>query len=349
MAHEVESMMYAGETPWHKLGTPVSGSITCAQAIVKSGLDWEVESVPLYLDKGNGECDEKLSIEARAHTRNVGGKRTVLGVVGPKTVILQNPEAFAWFDPFVRSGEATLETAGSLREGRVVWILARITGDPLVIVPRANDTVERYILLSNAHDGTRAVSVGFSPIRVVCANTLAMADAAATSSLLKVRHTKGMHDTLEAVREVMNVAKSAFEATAEQYRYLASRDIDAKGLDAYVRRVFDESPPAEVTAETVRWEKYGMSRGKTKESRSEAYNRERREAIVRLFERGRGNAAPGVRGTYWAAYNGITEYLGNDRPRGGTLESRTESLSMGGKGGAQGISQRALSLALAAA
>jgi phage/plasmid-like protein (TIGR03299 family) len=343
MAHEVETMMYVGATPWHKLGVKVVGAPTCEEAIKHAGLDWEVGSEPLYLDRGNGECDPTHKIEARAHVRTMNGKTTVLGVVGPKTEILQNAQAFAWFDPFVRSGEATLETAGSLREGRIVWILARIAGNPLVVVPRAHDTVERYILLSNAHDGSRAVSVGFSPIRVVCANTLAMAESDGASALLKVRHTRGMHGTLDAVREVMNTARARFEATAEQYRFLASRDIDAAGLDQYVRKVFDQAPaPAET--EVVPWSRYGM-RAK-KETRTDTYNRERREAVERLFLRGKGNDAQGVRGTRWAAYNAITEYLGNDRPRGGTLESRTESLAMGGKSGAQGISARALKLAL---
>lgn len=345
MAHEVESMMYAGETPWHGLGTRVSGAISCAEAIKAARLDWEVSSEPLYLDRGNGTCGEK--VESRANVRaQWNGYRNdyqVLGVVGPKTEILQNAQAFAWFDPFVRSGEATLETAGSLREGKIVWILARIAGAPLAIVPRANDVVERFILLSNAHDGTRAVSVGFSPIRVVCANTLAMADSAAASKLLKVRHTRGMHDTLGTVREIMNTASASFEATAEQYRYLASRDIDTEGLDRYVRRVFDESAAAEPDTGLAR---YGM-RGLRlpKETRSEAYNRERREAVTRLFERGKGNSAPGVRGTRWAAYNAVTEYLGNDRPRGGTHAARVEALAMGGE--ASKVSARALALALA--
>lgn len=328
MSHEVETMFSVAKTPWHRLGTILTAPPTTAEAIVAAGLDWEVDRQPLFLADGR-QVEERF-----ANVRRSDG--SILGTVGADYTLLQNAKAFAWFDPLLGSREVTLETAGSLRGGAVVWVLARI-GDPLQIVKQADDVVERYVLLSNSHDGSKAVRVGYTPTRVVCANTLAIAHGDTGSALLRVRHTKGVHGTLDLIRDTMAVANARFEATAEQYRALAARQVNARDLAAYIGQVF-EAPVVD------RSDLVGMARGMAKESRSEAFNRERAERVEAYFVGGKGNAAPGVRGTWWAAYNAITEYLGNERPRGGTEESRIESLALGGPAAAK--SSRALSLAL---
>ncbi len=329
MAHEVESMFSVRETPWHKLGAILDNPPTSAEAIHDAGLAWEVAREPLFLADGR-------TVERFANVRATD--RAILGTVGPDYTLLQNAEAFSWFDPILESGEATLETAGSLRGGCVVWVLARI-GDPLVIVPKADDVVEKYVLLSNSHDGTKAVRVGYTPTRVVCANTLAIAHGDTGSALLRVRHTAGMKSTLDAVRNTMAVAHARFEATAEQYRALAARQVNPSDLAKYVAHVFEAPPPKEDLLSFAK-----RAAGEAKESRSESYARERSERVEALFVGGKGNAAPGVRGTWWAAYNAVTEYLGNDRPRGGTAESRLESLALGGSAAA--TSTRALGRAV---
>ena len=94
----------------------------------------------------------------------------MLGIVGPRFAVLQNKDAFGWFQPFLDAKEAALHTAGSLRGGSRIWVLAKLNRDPLVIA--AGDEVEKFILLSHGHDGRLAVRGGFTPIRVVCQNTL---------------------------------------------------------------------------------------------------------------------------------------------------------------------------------
>lgn len=336
MSHEVETMFSVVETPWHKLGKVLKEAPSTADAIRAAGLDWSVEKRPLYLADGR-------SVDAFATVRASDGR--ILGDhVGPGYTILQNSEAFAWFDPFVVSSQATLETAGSLRKGAVVWVLARLARRASVIVPKADDRVEKYLLLSNSHDGTLAVRVGFSPIRVVCANTLAMAHTDGASALLRVKHTSNLASALDAIRDTINGADRKFESTAEQYRQLAARDISARDLDRYVSRVF-EAPEVGVSA-TAAGNVLAFARRAVreaeKESRSDKYARERFETIERLFRHGRGNDMPGVRGTWWAAYNGVTEYLQYERPRS-TPESRIDSLAFGG---AAATSRRALATAL---
>ena len=155
------------------------------------------------------------------------------GVVGPNTHPLQNTNAFEFFDGFIQAKEALLETAGSLDEGRKVWVMAKIQRPNSEIVK--GDEVAKFVLLSNSHDGTTAVRVGFTPIRVVCANTLAMAHSDKASKLIRVRHSKQVKQNLDAIRETMNVADEEFEATAEQFRFLASRQINAKDLEKYIK------------------------------------------------------------------------------------------------------------------
>jgi phage/plasmid-like protein (TIGR03299 family) len=308
MAHLIENMLYVGKVPWHGLGTPLDHPPTVQDAIRLAGLDWPVQLAPLHLADGR-------TVPAFATVRATDQR--VLGVVGPQYRPLQNLEAFDWFQPFLDLGEASIHTAGSLAGGKRVWVLAKLNRAPITIT--ADDTVEKFLLLSNSHDGTLAVRVGFTPIRVVCANTLAMAHGAEASRLLRVRHTKGTLRSLEAIRDVMDLANQSFEATAEQYRRLATRDICPADLRRYVKQVF--SLPEERATERPQ-------------------QRRLLESCVRLFEVGQGNALITVRGTAWAAYNAVTEYLGTERGR--TAESRLNSLWFGDSAR---LSERALELA----
>jgi phage/plasmid-like protein (TIGR03299 family) len=156
----------------------------------------------------------------------------VLGVVGPRYAVLQNDDAFAWFEPFLDAREAALHTAGSLRNGSRIWVLAKLNREPLVVAQ--GDEVEKYLLLSHSHDGSLAVRIGFTPVRVVCANTLAMAHGADASKLLRVKHTRDVHENLANIRVIINLANAEFQATAEQYRLLARKSINQEDLERYV-------------------------------------------------------------------------------------------------------------------
>lgn len=290
MSHEVENMFYVGATPWHNLGNRLIEVPNIDEAIIAAGLDWEVKTKPLFTEQG-------FKVDAQATYRTIDGKEDILGVVGPQYGPLQNKDAFKFFQPFLDSGEATLECAGSLREGKRIWVLAKINKDPSVIV--GNDIVEKYILLSNSHDGTLAVRAGFTPIRVVCNNTLQLAIDNKTSKLIRIRHSGNVTMNLEKIRETMNLANQAFEATAEQYRLLANKHINQKDLEMYVKVVFNQDKT--LSADEIL----------SKSSRV-------LDNVQRLFETGRGSDMAGVRGTLWGAYNAITEYLQYER---GTSEA----------------------------
>ena len=294
MAHEVETMMYVGIEPWHGLGKaiPEGKKLNIQEAITAAGLDWEVGMKPLFAAH---EGEEHQAVKDYMATYRITDNK-VLGIVGSNYWPLQNKDAFQWFQPFLDSKRVTLHTAGSLYGGRRIWVLARIEDNTAAI--KGGDEVRQYILLSSSHDGSLAVRVGFTPVRVVCNNTLCMAHESKASKLLKVRHSAGIIANLDLVRETMNLAAQEFEATVQQYNTLAAKDIDADGLEKYVRKVFDI-------------EKTGGDKLLPK--------------IIYLFENGRGSREAGA--TYWGAYNAVNEYFNYFRVK--TQENTLNSIWFG--------------------
>ena len=226
-------------------------------------------------------------------------------VMGSRYEPYQTKQMAEWIQPILDTGEMILATGGMLDEGSKAWFLAKMNRDNSEIVK--GDEVAKFILISNSHDGTRSIAAGFTPVRVVCANTLAMAMHSAASKLLKVRHTKSAVETMEKVREVMNLANQEFEATADQYRFLASKQVNAAGLKKFVKIIcnVEDKKDEDISTRTINT----MSR------------------IVELFEGGLGTSIAGVRGTYWGAYNAVTEWLNYERGR--TAENRLNSLWFG--------------------
>lgn len=310
MAHEIETALFVGTPAWHGLGTLLAAPPTADEAIQAAGLELDVSLEALFTGDGQWAPDH------RAVRRS--SDQAVLGVVGKDYEPLHNRDAFAWFDPFVQSKGAVFESAGSLRGGRHVWILAKLNRDPMWVLP--GDAVEKYLLLAHGHDGSMAVHAGFTPIRVVCANTLRLAAEYFEAKLQRIRHTHGMHYTLQELQAIVDLADARFEATAEQYRFLAVRGLDKNDLRAYVNVVWRG------------WD--------AKDSVRSGVIR----TIEKLNEEGRGTQIPGVRGTWWGAYNAVNEYLLYHRGR--DPEVRLDSAWFGE--GAN-MNQRALNVAVAMA
>ena len=298
MPANVETMFYTGATPWHGLGEKLEEAPTISEAIEASGLNWEVGTKDLVTKDG-------YDVPARATYRK--SDNSILGVVGPRYVPLQNKSAFEWFQPFVDAGECSLHTGGSLSNGQKVWVLAQLNRDPSEIV--SGDDVQKFILLSNSHDGTTAIRVGYTPIRVVCVNTLAFAHSHKESNLLRIRHTRSSKTALDNVRDIMDNINAQFEATAEQYRFLASRDFNQADVQKYVKVLLgiDKKAPEDIATRT-----YNIL-----------------TEILATIE-GPKQSMPGVRGTWWAAYNGFNEYL--NYTKGRNTNNRLESLWFGQNG-----------------
>jgi phage/plasmid-like protein (TIGR03299 family) len=311
MAHEIETNLngtanafFVGEPAWHRLGKvfPEGTELTIPDAIVAAGLDWKVRLQPLHMSYDG----EDLPVPGYATVRETD--RSVLGVVGPTYKPLQNADAFNWFQPFLDMGAASLEAAGSLRQGRRVWVLAKIKGLEADVVP--GDPVLSYILLSNGHDGTMAIRAGMTNTRVVCANTLAMAHKDAGSKLFRIRHTAKSTEALAVIQETMGHLTGEFNATIEQYRALSRCGVVKADIEKFVRRVFN---PKVIEGGANAEETDSCERLMPK--------------IIRLFEEGAGNNLPGVRGTAWGLYNAATDFLTHER--GSSEDNRLNSLWFG--------------------
>ena len=231
-----------------------------------------------------------------------------LACVGSRYQPIQNAEAFQMADDLVREGGARFESAGSLKGGRRVWLLAALPDSAHV----RDEELKQYLLLSSAHDGTRAMEVLLTPVRVVCWNTLSLAIREATSKV-KIRHTRNAGDRIGEARRVLGLAGEYFEQHAETMTELAGYSVDRAFTEAYLKALV---PDPKGAASPTR-------AGKT------------RAQIGRLFngaQRGAGSDA--VRGTAYGLLNAVTEFIDHYRTAratqsGSRAENRMESVLYG--------------------
>ncbi len=311
--------------PWHAHPScvVVDKVETIEDGMEKAGLVWLAEKEATYLKDGR-ESGAFALVRSDNQTILTDGRS-----VGPQYTPLQNRFAFSWFQPFLDSKEITLETAGCLFGGQKVWVSALINRGPLEITK--DDIVEKYLMLSNSHDGTTAVRVGFTPVRVVCANTLAMAHGNEASKLIRIKHSRKVENNLENIRDTINAIDAEFTATGEQYKVLGDKGINANDLEKYVRLVFDMKPDKETGKYSTRTEnifagilnRHYMQLGVTYTE----FQKQLLEKVTENFEAGAGSDIKSSRGTYWNAYNAVTEYLSHDR--GNTVDTRLDSLLFG--------------------
>ena len=312
MAHELgvyDNMFSAsGITPWHGIGIVLDSPPTIEEGLQKANLDWGVRLLPLY-------CQippdlEFHTVSNRAVLRE--DTNEILGTVGANYTPLQNRDAFNLFAPLVEDRSILLETAGSIRNGRRVWILARINTDSADI--SKGDEIKPYILLSNSHDGTLAVRFGFTHIRVVCNNTLSAAIFGKVSKLIRLTHTANIYNNLETLRGVLDLAKASFVASIEQYRSLASKDINVADLERYVKVVLDPDFKKEFDKAQENDEDIDITLTRTQ------------SLIIDIFERGIGSDLPKAR-TWWGAYNSVNEWLMYHKGR--NIDNRLNSVWFG--------------------
>ena len=191
MSANVETMFYTREKPWHGLGTEVQEAPTSTDALRLAGLDWRVDSRKIQV------CGGAKIENYKANVRSSDG--AILGVVTDRYRIVQNEEAFAFTDSLIGEG-VTYETAGSLCGGKKIWLLAKMPETQIV-----GDAVEPYLCFTNTHDGSGAIRVCMTPIRVVCNNTLNLALSQAKRAW-SVRHTGDIQTKLHGAPMCLDLA-----------------------------------------------------------------------------------------------------------------------------------------------
>lgn len=304
------SMMYAGKEPWHGLGTKLEKPATAEEAIWAGKLDWAVEKQPLFAvgvnSAGNGSVALAIPDKFAVVRRDKWGERNcpVLGIVGADYTPLQNREAFSFFDAIVDQGAAIYHTAGALGKGERVWIIAKLPSDIQVV---EGDIANKFLLLSNSHDGNSSVQIKFTPIRVVCQNTLTM--ALSQGPTIRVPHTRDLHERLKNAEKALGLIHNRFGQIEKSFQGMAQVKMNEERVKEYLNLVLPNprSPEGE----------QGRNRAEQDRIAAEHY-----------YKNGRGNRMKGVSETLWAAYNGVTEYI-DHRQSKQTRDRRLNSIWFG--------------------
>ena len=223
MSANVETMFYVREVPWHGLGTKVQEAPTSKDALELAGLNWTVDGLPVFDARGNEIKGYK------ANTRSSDG--SVLGIVSGKYTIIQNAEAFDFTDSLI-GGEVRYETAGSLRGGRQVWLLAQMPKRTV-----AGDAVDPFLCFTNTFDGSGAVRVCMTPVRVVCNNTLNLALRQAKRAW-SARHMGNIQAKLDEARMTLELADEYMTALDDEAAILAGEKMsEAQTMEA-IKKLF---------------------------------------------------------------------------------------------------------------
>jgi len=232
MAHMVETMAYAGDVPWHGLGVSVSNDLTPQQMMQKAGLDWTVEKHDSFVIINDGFGGVKhVPTGQQALVRSSDKK--VLTNVGEGWNPVQNEEAFNFFNEYVLAGDMEMHTAGSLKGGQMVWALAKVKESFDIL---GGDQVDSYLLFTNPHQYGKSIDVRFTPIRVVCNNTLSFSLDQKVANSVKMNHRSEFNP--ELVKQQMGIAHEKFAQYREMAEFLATKRFSMDSLIQYYNEVF---------------------------------------------------------------------------------------------------------------
>jgi phage/plasmid-like protein (TIGR03299 family) len=299
--------------PWHKEGTKVEYRVKTGKEAQKlAGCEWGVELRPLYFQSNlsiarqtedGGWYEEQQLVETDRCAVVRTDTEAYLATVGQKFEPLQNDEFFQLMDTIVGQEEADYRTAGSLKGGRVVWVLASLPG---YLKVGKDDEVAQFLLASNAHDGSQSYRINPTTVRVVCNNTLTLAhhladkeEAQGGASVQRFWHTSGLKDRAWDHAKAMARIRELFKKTEEVYQELAKYEVEQKEVDGFMEDIFPIPEDAKRPTRMLNM----------------------RESVLDKFEgAGLGSDLPTARGTAWGLYNALAEFV--DHERGSNVDQR---------------------------
>jgi len=295
MAHMIEmvngkaQMAYAGDVPWHGLGMKVPADLTPTQMLEAAGLDWTVSKSPAFAIVG----DEAVPVGRSALVRSSDNK--ILDVVSDDWNPVQNEEAFDFFNDFVAAGDMEMHTAGSLRDGQIIWGLAKVKESFELF---KGDQIDSYLLFSNFHKYGNSTDGRFTPIRVVCNNTLTLSLNSKVERMAKISHRQVFNP--DDVKGMLGIATDKLAQYKEMAQFLGSKRYNNENIVEYFTRIFPVT---------------GYNENKKKElSKNAQY------ALDVLDTQPGAEYAPG---TWWQAFNAVT-FL-TDHVIGRSADSRLTS------------------------
>ena len=306
MAHQIETFadgtaaFFSNRVPaWHSLGTVTENALSADEALTTANLNWQVLQYPVQADvSGFPVIADGKRANVRTHPKT--GDTSVLGIVGNRYTIVQNDQAFKFCDDILDVGGATFETAGSLDKGRKVFMTMRM---PEGITVGGHDAVNMYLMVVNSHDGSTPLIAAVTPVRVVCANTVA-AGVAAAKSVYRVSHTISATGRLSDAREALKMSyqyTGEFELLANE---LYSQPMSDREFVKFMGKLMGKPPVVEKDGST----------------RSLSIYENKRDNLMGLWK---APTQENIKNTAWAAYNTVVEYADWFSPvRGGDVDVR---------------------------
>jgi phage/plasmid-like protein (TIGR03299 family) len=302
----IDTMAYTGELPWHGLGNAVSPDLSPEEMAVAAGIDWDVRALPV---KARNPETNKYSLPVDGFnviTRMSDHK--VFGPCGPNWKPVQNVESLDFFNKFTQAGHMSMETAGALDGGKQVWGLAKINKD--IVLP-GDDVVSGYLLLSNPHIWGKSMTIMFTPIRVVCMNTLMMALQADGN---KFRHPHSVEWSVEQAEKAEDalglgvIMSERFEETANAL----CKPVDDNVIELYVNKTM--APNAvKIDGKNVEIDRNLVPRATGR--------------VLELVKDSPGSKLKSSEGTLWGAFNAVTYYY--DHEYGKSNDTRLTSAWFG--------------------
>ncbi len=306
MAHLIENnaitgkaeIAYANSTPWHGLGQQLTQDAPIDVWRKEAGLDWEAKLSPIMFT-WDGQNYSEMPNQNVIYRNDTNAP---LGVVTDRYKVHQPAEVLEFFNTLVQSAGFTLEVAGAIKGGKRIWALANVNREAVVL---QDDAVRGYLLLSTSFDGTAATIGQFTSIRVVCNNTLSMADQENAPSRVVLTHGAEFDQSL--MRDRLGLVVSGFDGMMDKYRKLARQGVSSEYARDFTNTLFPAS--------------YNPQTNTFKESRG--FKR-----VLELFDgAGMGANNYGVYGTKWGLLNAVTQYV--DHERGHNVDTRMNNAWFG--------------------
>ena len=306
-----EMMTADGRDAWHGLGARLSQVATAQEAIEAANMGWEVGMREVFIQTPSGQFMEVT--DKKAVTRLDNGK--VFGIFSNQYTPLQNRDAFTFFDSVVGAGAAIYHTAGTLAGGSRIWILATLPGD---LKLSDTDVLERYILLANSHDGSLAVTMKPTTVRVVCNNTLSVALGGETNKLFRAVHTSSVMQRVNQARETLGLQEAYFANVMRGIERLADERMTQAAANEFLVELFGQEENPEAISTRMQ---------------------NQIDTVGNLFVKGTGNH--GV--NRWDMLNAVTEFVDHKRTK-----DDDKRLDAAWFGGGKDLKQKAWNLLLPA-
>ena len=320
MSHEVETMAWAGNKPWHGLGVEVDDDLTPLEMQEAAQLDWTVSKRPSYtLD--SPVWSEDVGIIQAENTFHIvrDSDNRILSHCGRDYLPIQNKDVFEFFKRFTEAGHMTMETAGSLKDGGEIWGLAKISED---FELAGDDLIKGYLLINQPHIVGKSMTVKLTPIRVVCNNTLTMALGQSGTASFRMPHVKEFgNDVIQAAENALGLSAAAMTEFRDNSIILSKAKAKHSDVLDYVGEIYQPTMIAEYRKEQLLRES-GKALG-MQEPLKEKLNKFP-SLVVEALEHSPGANLKSAKGTWWGALNAVTyveDHLRESQTEGNALHS----------------------------